>query len=77
MTAPDWLAHPVVLLTLPDMAMADRMAQPLRSVAGLAARWFDAARAQVAAQHPHVVCVDIASRHCVRSKQLKLCFGKR
>lgn len=53
---------PVVLLTLPDMAMADRMAQPLRSVAGLAARWFDAARARVAAQHAHVVCVDIASR---------------
>lgn len=53
---------PVVLLTLPDMAMADRMAQPLRSVAGLAARWFDAARARVAAEHAHVVCVDIASR---------------
>jgi len=53
---------PVVLLTLPDMAMADRMAEPLRSVAGLAARWFDAARARVAAQHAHVVCVDIASR---------------
>lgn len=53
---------PVVLLTLPDMAMADRMAQPLRSVAGLAAHWFDAARARVAAPHSHVVCVDIASR---------------
>lgn len=53
---------PVVLLTLPDMAMADRMAQPLRSVAGAAARWFDGARARVAARHPHVVCVDIASR---------------
>jgi len=53
---------PVVLLTLPDMAMADRMAQPLRSLAGIAARWFDAARASVAANHAHVVSVDIASR---------------
>lgn len=53
---------PVVLLTLPDMAMPDRLAQPLRWLAGLAARWYDAARAGVAAQHPHVVSVDIASR---------------
>lgn len=53
---------PVVLLTLPDMAMADRLAQPLRGLAGLAARWFDAARANVAARHPHVTSVDIASR---------------
>ena len=53
---------PVVLLTLPDMAMPDRLAQPLRSLAGIAARWFDAARASVAAKHPHVTSVDIASR---------------
>ncbi len=53
---------PVVLLTLPDMAMADRIGQPLRSLAGAAARWYDVARARVAAQHSHVVCVDIASR---------------
>lgn len=53
---------PVVLLSLPDMAMPDRMAQPLRTVAGLASRYYDSARAKVAATHPHVVCVDIASR---------------
>ena len=53
---------PVVVLSLPDMAMADRMAQPLRSLAGARARWFEAARARVAAQHPHAVSVDIASR---------------
>lgn len=53
---------PVIVLTLPDMAMADRMAQPLRGIAGLAARWFDAARADVVSAHAHVVSVDIASR---------------
>lgn len=53
---------PVVLLTLPDMAMPDRVAEPLRSIAGLTARWYDAARARVAARHRHVVSVDIASR---------------
>lgn len=53
---------PVVMLTLPDMAMADRLAQPLRSLAGCAAWWFELARARVAAQHPHVTSVDIASR---------------
>ncbi len=53
---------PVVLLTLPDMAMPDRLAQPLRSLAGAAAKWFESARASVAAMHPHVTSVDIASR---------------
>jgi lysophospholipase L1-like esterase len=53
---------PTVALSLPDMAMPDRMAQPLRSLAGARARWFDAARARVAAAHPHVTSVDIASR---------------
>jgi lysophospholipase L1-like esterase len=53
---------PVVLLTLPDMAMADRMAEPLRSLAGARARWFEAARVRVASRHPHVTSVDIASR---------------
>lgn len=53
---------PVVMLTLPDMAMADRLAQPLRSLAGIGAKWFEAARASVAARHPHVTSVDIASR---------------
>ena len=53
---------PVVMLTLPDMSMADRMAEPLRSLAGARARWFEAARVRVAARHPHVTSVDIASR---------------
>lgn len=53
---------PTVMLTLPDMSMADRIAEPLRTLAGARARWFEAARARVAAAHPHVTCVDIASR---------------
>jgi lysophospholipase L1-like esterase len=53
---------PVLMLTLPDMAMPDRMAEPLRSLAGARARYFEAARAKVAARHHHVVSVDIASR---------------
>lgn len=53
---------PVVMCSLPDMAMADRMAEPLRSLAGARARWFEAARAKVAAAQPHVRSVDIASR---------------
>jgi lysophospholipase L1-like esterase len=53
---------PVIMLTLPDMAMPDRMAQPLRSLAGARARYFEAARARVAARYDHVRSVDIASR---------------
>jgi lysophospholipase L1-like esterase len=53
---------PVIMLTLPDMAMPDRMAEPLRTFAGARARYFEAARARVAARHDHVVSVDIASR---------------
>ena len=53
---------PVIMLTLPDMAMPDRMAEPLRTLAGARARYFEAARARVAARHRHVVSVDIASR---------------
>ena len=53
---------PTVVLSLPDMTMPDRMAQPLRSVAGARARWFEAARARLAAAHPHVRSVDVASR---------------
>jgi lysophospholipase L1-like esterase len=53
---------PTVALSLPDMAMPDRMAQPLRSIAGARARWFEVARARVADAHPHVTSVDIASR---------------
>jgi lysophospholipase L1-like esterase len=53
---------PVVMLTLPDISMADRMAEPLRSLAGARGRYFEGARAKVAARHHHVVSVDIASR---------------
>ncbi|MGH9275453.1 MAG: GDSL-type esterase/lipase family protein, partial [Acidimicrobiales bacterium] len=53
---------PVVLLSLPDMAMPDRIAQPLRSLAGARAQWFEVARSRIAARHAHVVSVDIASR---------------
>ena len=53
---------PVIMLTLPDMAMPDRMAEPLRSFAGARARYFEAARSKVAARHPHVMSVDIATR---------------
>jgi lysophospholipase L1-like esterase len=53
---------PTVVLTLPDLALADRLAEPLRTLAGWRARWFDAARANVAAGHPHVTSVDISSR---------------
>jgi lysophospholipase L1-like esterase len=53
---------PVVMLSLPDMAMPDRLAQPLRTLAGVRARWFEAARARIAAGHDNVVSVDIASR---------------
>ncbi len=54
--------RPVVVCSLPDMAMPDRLAQPLRTVAGAGARWYDSARARVVAAHRHAVSVDIASR---------------
>lgn len=53
---------PTVVLTLPDMTMPDRMAEPLRTIAGARARWFDSARARVVARHQHTTTVDIASR---------------
>lgn len=53
---------PTVVLTLPDMSMADRLAEPLRSLAGARARWFEAARARVTERHRYAVSVDIASR---------------
>ena len=53
---------PTVVLTLPDMSMPDRLAEPLRSLAGARARWFEAARARITAGHRHAVSVDIASR---------------
>ncbi len=52
---------PTIVLSLPDMATADRMAEPLRSLAGARCRWFEAGRARVAAAHPHVRSVDVAS----------------
>jgi lysophospholipase L1-like esterase len=70
---------PVIMLTLPDMAMPDRMAEPLRSLAGARARYFEAARAKVAARHDHVVSVDIASRPAGLSRRagrLMLCADR-
>jgi lysophospholipase L1-like esterase len=53
---------PTVVLTLPDITMADRIGQPLRTLAGARARLFEWTRAEVAAAHAHVSSVDIASR---------------
>jgi lysophospholipase L1-like esterase len=53
---------PTIALTLPDMSTPGRMAEPLRSLAGARARWFEAARSKVAARYAHVTSVDIASR---------------
>jgi lysophospholipase L1-like esterase len=44
------------------MSTPGRLAEPLRTLAGARARWFEAARSNVVAQHPHVASVDIASR---------------
>jgi lysophospholipase L1-like esterase len=53
---------PTIVLSLPDITMADRIGQPLRWFAGLRARHFEAARERVARRHDHVTSVDIASR---------------
>lgn len=53
---------PTIVLSLPDISMADRIAEPLRTLAGVRARWFDAARARVVAAHVHAASVDIARR---------------
>jgi lysophospholipase L1-like esterase len=53
---------PTVVLSLPDMAMPDRLAQPLRSLAGMRGRWFDAARARIVARHSHATSVDVSTR---------------
>lgn len=53
---------PTVVLSLPDMAMPDRLAQPLRFLTGRRGRWFERARARVAAGHAHVRSVDVATR---------------
>jgi lysophospholipase L1-like esterase len=53
---------PTIVLSLPDLTMPDRVAEPLRTLAGLRARWFEAGRARVVARHPHARSVDIASR---------------
>lgn len=53
---------PTIALSLPDMSTPGRLAEPLRSLAGARARWFDVARAAVVERHHHAVSVDIASR---------------
>lgn len=53
---------PTLALSLPDMSTPGRLAEPLRTLAGARARWFDAGRAQVVDRHDHVASVDIASR---------------
>lgn len=53
---------PTIVLSLPDITMADRIGQPLRWLAGLRAGYFEAARSRVARKHEHVASVDIASR---------------
>ena len=53
---------PTIVLSLPDISMADRIGQPLRWLAGLRAGYFEAARARVARRHDHVASVDIATR---------------
>jgi lysophospholipase L1-like esterase len=53
---------PTVVLSLPAMAMADRIPEPLRSLCGVRARWFERARVRALRAHPHALSVDIASR---------------
>jgi lysophospholipase L1-like esterase len=53
---------PTIVLSLPDMAVPDRLAEPLRTLAGLRARWFEAARQRVVAAHRHAHSVDVAAR---------------
>ena len=53
---------PTIVLSFPDITMADRIGQPLRWLAGLRVRHFEAARARVARRHDHVASVDIATR---------------
>jgi lysophospholipase L1-like esterase len=70
---------PTLVLSLPDMAMPDRMAQPLRFLAGLRAHWFERARARVTARHAHATSVDIASRPAGLSRRearLMLCADR-
>lgn len=52
---------PTVVLSFPDVTMADRMGQPLRWFAGLRARYFERARAGVVRRHDHAESVDIAT----------------
>jgi lysophospholipase L1-like esterase len=54
--------RPTVVLSLPDISMADRIGQPLRWLAGLRARHFEKARARATDRNPHAVSVDIATR---------------
>ena len=52
---------PTVVMSMPDITMADRIGQPLRWLAGLRADYFDAARRRVVDRHPHAVSVDVAT----------------
>ena len=70
---------PTLVLSLPDMAMPDRLAQPLRFLAGARAHWFDRARARVTAHHAHATSVDIATRPAGLSRRearLMLCADR-
>lgn len=53
---------PTIVLSLPAMAMADRIPEPLRSLCGVRARWFERARVRALRAYPHAMSVDIASR---------------
>jgi lysophospholipase L1-like esterase len=53
---------PTIVLSLPAMAMADRIPEPLRSLCGARARWFERARVRALRAYPHAMSVDIASR---------------
>ncbi|MDQ2651303.1 MAG: GDSL-type esterase/lipase family protein [Actinomycetota bacterium] len=53
---------PTLALSLPDMSTPGRLAEPLRTLAGARARWFEAGRSKVVERHPHAASVDIASR---------------
>ena len=70
---------PTVMLSLPDMGMPDRLAQPLRFLAARRGRWFERARAKVVAGHPHAVSVDVATRPPEMSRKVgraMLCADK-
>ena len=52
---------PTVVMSMPDITMADRIGQPVRWLAGRRARYFDAARRRVTDRHPHAITADVAT----------------